>query len=114
MDLVDYQRFNDTFKRTLVFHLGVEAGFFSEFNNMVLAMLYCLHHQIRFVLYSDNANFKVSKGWEDFFLPFCEETRRPEHRELNNRFPPERISAEKRERIECFKKSNGIDFLTHE
>ena len=68
MDLVDYQKLNDSFKPTLVFHLGVEAGFFSEFNNMVLAMLYCLHHAIRFVLYSDNANFKVGKGWDNHFF----------------------------------------------
>jgi hypothetical protein len=114
MDPVDYQKRNDAFKPTLVFHLGAEAGFFSEFNNMVLAMLYCLRHEIRFVLYSDNANFKVSRGWEDFFLPFCEETRRPEHREFNRRLPPDRIAPEERERIDAFKKSNGIAFLTHE
>lgn len=114
MNLVEYQQINDSFKRTLVFHLGVEAGFFSEFNNMVLAMLYCLHHGIRFVLYSDDANFGLGRGWEDVFMPFCEETRRPEHREFNHRYLLNGIPPAKLRRSLLFKKSNDIDFLTFE
>jgi hypothetical protein len=114
MDLAEYQQINDSFERTLVFHLGGEAGFFSEFNNMVLAMLYCLKHKIRFVLYSDDANFKVRRGWEDFFISFCAEVRQSEHRALNPRQPPDRMPIARQLRIYRFKRTNRIDFLTHE
>ncbi len=114
MTPAEYRQRNDSFTSTLVFHLGLEAGFFSEFNNMVLAMLYCLHHSIRFVLYSDDANFGVSRGWEDYFLPFCEETRDPGHRACIWRFPPERFSADEAKSIEDVKKRGGFEFLTHE
>lgn len=73
MELADYQKINNSFRNELVFHLGATSGFYSEFNNMVLAMAYCLNGGIRFTLYSDDANFKVEKGWQDYFLPFCEE-----------------------------------------
>jgi hypothetical protein len=63
----DYARLNASFTRKLYFHLGVNAGFFSEFNYLLLAMLSCLENHIQFVLYSADANFKVDKGWDDFF-----------------------------------------------
>ncbi|GHT52321.1 hypothetical protein AGMMS49982_12230 [Bacteroidia bacterium] len=70
----EYTKLNNSFtKGKLIFHLGTNAGFFSEYNNMILAMLYCLEHKIRFVLYSRDANFGYQKGWTDYFLPFCEE-----------------------------------------
>lgn len=70
----------------LIFHLGHSAGFYSEFNNMVLAILYCQRHDIDFNLYSADANFRIDKGWNDFFLPFCHETRNPAHHYINHRF----------------------------
>lgn len=73
-------------KPTLVFHLGHSAGFYSEFNNMVLAILYCQRHDIDFRLYSADANFRVKQGWRDFFLPFCPETSNPAHHYINHRF----------------------------
>ena len=54
----DYEALNRSYSREFVYHLGCEAGFFSEYNNMVLAMLYCAKHHIRFALYSSDANFK--------------------------------------------------------
>jgi hypothetical protein len=57
----------------LVFGIGIHAGFFSEINNMVLAIVYCLHHKIEFKLNSGNANFRLQEGWNDYFLPFCKE-----------------------------------------
>lgn len=60
-------------KDKLIFHLGHSAGFYSEFNNMVLAILYCKQHSIDFRLYSADANFGIRKGWRDYFLPFCAE-----------------------------------------
>ena len=69
-----YIQLNNSFrKKKLIFRLGVLAGFFSEYNNMILAMLYCLKHKIRFVLYSKDATFRYKKGWTDYFIPFCDE-----------------------------------------
>lgn len=73
MELEKYKSLNNSFKSELVFNLGATSGFYSEFNNMVMAMAYCLNMHIRFVLSSENANFRYEKGWEDFFVPFCEE-----------------------------------------
>lgn len=71
--LEQYQRFNNSLKcRKLIFNVGAFAGFYSEFNNMVLAIIYCLDHKIKFSIYSSDANFRCDKGWEDYFLPFCD------------------------------------------
>lgn len=82
-----YNALNNSFKRKVIFFVGCDAGFFSEFNNMVLAMLYCLKEKIKFSIYSDKATFAYKEGWNDFFLPFCEETRLKFHKKYNTRFP---------------------------
>ena len=69
--LSNYIKLNQSFRRTLVFRMGDSGGFFSEYSGMILAMLYCLTHQTRFILHSYKGNFAREKGWEDFFLPFC-------------------------------------------
>ena len=93
-----YRKLNNSFKKVLVFHIGASGGFFSEYNNMILAMLYCLKNRIRFVLYSEDANFKYENGWIDFFLPFCDEDRNPHHSIYNRRIPYtfKRISGNKK------------------
>ncbi|MCI1682370.1 MAG: hypothetical protein LKI39_07410 [Bacteroides sp.] len=68
-----YLELNGSFKKKCVFHIGASAGFFSEYNMMLLGMLYCLIHHIKFTLYSADANFAYDKGWSDYFQPFCEE-----------------------------------------
>jgi len=82
-----YQQTNESFDKTLVFHLGSRAGFFSEYNTMIQAIIYCLRNNIRFQLYSYDANFSVRRGWADFFLPFCPEQTSALHRVFNYRFP---------------------------
>jgi hypothetical protein len=114
MDAIEYRKINDSFERTFVFHLGVDSGFFSEFNNMVLAILYCLTNKIRFVLYSGDANFKINRGWDDFFMPFCDETRAVVHRKLNRRYPSRHVSLTRRLAVTAFKRIHGIDYLTHD
>lgn len=59
--------------KKLIFHFGHSAGFYSEFNNMVLAILYCKIHDIKFMLYSQDAVFRENLGWSDYFLPFYKE-----------------------------------------
>lgn len=111
--LEKYAEVNGSHTRYLYFHLGVNAGFFSEFNNMLLAMLYCLDRKIQFVLYSADANFRTEKGWDDFFLPFCPETDDDFHHRYNYRwlkiYPPRR-----KLKIHFLKRRHGIDLLTHD
>ena len=74
MLLSRYKILNQSFPNRFVYHIGAAEGFFSEYNNMILSMLYCLEHKIQFNLYSKDANFKYDKGWSDYFAPFCLET----------------------------------------
>lgn len=81
-----YREVNLSFrKRNLIFHMGCDSGFYSEFNNMVLAIIYCLQGSIRFSMYSADANFKYKDGWQDYFLPFCDEVRDKFHHKFNAR-----------------------------
>lgn len=68
-----YQQLNKSFKKQLIYRIGINAGFFSEYNNMILAMLYCLDHRIQFKLCSTMANFDEENGWNGFFEPFCDD-----------------------------------------
>lgn len=108
-----YKKINNSYKRKLVYHLGSEAGFFSEYNNMILAMLYCLKHKIRFELYSKDANFGVKKGWEDYFEPFCFESLDPYHAKLNHRHP-KGLTLKIKIITRYFKLTTKTTFLTYE
>ncbi len=72
MTLNAYQLLNKSFKKELIYKVGMSAGFFSEYNCMILSMLYCLEHKIQFKLCSGATNFHP-EGWNGFFLPFCEQ-----------------------------------------
>lgn len=87
MDCLDkYKEVNGSFSSwNLIFHMGCDSGFYSEFNNMVLAMIHCLRSQIRFSMYSADANFGYQDGWQDYFLPFCEEVNDKFHHKYNVR-----------------------------
>jgi hypothetical protein len=82
-----YQKLNASFKDCCVFHLGARAGFFSEYNMMILGMMYCLKHRIQFALYSRDATFALRHGWTDYFLPFFAERTEWIHSVFNKRFP---------------------------
>ncbi|WP_455971695.1 hypothetical protein [Bacteroides congonensis] len=82
-----YQHLNRSFnKYELVFHIGTDAGFYSEFNNMVLAIIYCLQYHVKFSLCSSDANFGVKDGWRDYFVPFCDEVEGTFHHKYNVRY----------------------------
>ena len=83
--LSKYRAINQSFSDRFVYHIGSAEGFFSEYNNMILSMLYCLEHKIQFNLYSKDANFKYDKGWSDYFVPFCPETGNLFHSLFNRR-----------------------------
>ena len=72
-------------REVCVYRIGSQSGFYSEFNLMILTMLYCLEEGIEFKLYSDGANFAPERGWRQFFLPFCEEVHDSFHVKFNGR-----------------------------
>lgn len=77
-----YNNVNNSFKKKLIFHVGTGAGFYSEINGMLAAMLYCYSHKIKFILYADDATFASGNGWNEFFMPFCPQN----HDNLNHKY----------------------------
>lgn len=78
-----YKKINTQFRKILIFHLGIDAGFFSEYGSMINMIIYCLEHQIQFKLYSKDANFGYKDGWRDYFEPFCDEVNDKFHHYCN-------------------------------
>lgn len=112
-----YYALNKSYKKKLIFHLGADAGFFSEYNNMILAILYCLTNKIQFVLYSEDANFGYKKGWCDYFLPFCDETRNSFHKKYNFRdydFFQKKLNKIDRVKIKIYKSLYKVDYFTQD
>ena len=107
-----YRELNSSFKRNLIYNIGTDAGFFSEYNNMVLAILYCLERKIKFSLYSKTANFAFEQGWNDFFYPFCDES----HFILNNTFNkrPYQVNSNKAIVAKGLKSILGTNFFTQD
>ena len=89
LDLSSYQKVNSSFGKRLIYHAGIDCGFCVELNYMINAMLYCLAKGYRFQLYSDDANFGTSKGWTEYFEPFCEEVHEAFHHKYNLHRPPQ-------------------------
>lgn len=102
----------------LLFHLGADAGFFSEYNNMLLAIIYCKLNNIRFSLASKNAPFSYNKGWDDYFLPFCKEYNPHYNKKFNRRYDAyiDENNTDKVKRLYfnllCW--LHGIDMLTYQ
>ena len=48
--------------------MGSNAGFFSEYNNMIYVILYCFLNQLQFVMHSKYSNIG-DNGWTQYFIP---------------------------------------------
>ena len=106
----EYKRENDGYKKSLIFHVGTAAGFYSEVGSILEAMCYCHLHEIKFILYADDANFSNDQGWGVFFEEFCEMSRDVINKTENLRCKKRGIIATiKRFRI---KKQLGVTYLT--
>jgi hypothetical protein len=110
--LARYQDINRSFQRICLYRVGASgAGFFSEYNNLILAMLFCLHHRIQFRLASAGASFAVQRGFADYFLPYfpLEENW---YDPLNNR--PGALRPEAKSAAEQIKVAKGIEYFTQD
>lgn len=112
--LAIYNDLNKSFRKKYIFNFGSEGGFYSEFNNMVFGMVYCLKHKYQFILYSDNSQFKIRKGWEDFFKPFTDTVNSSFHKRFNKRLTAKTIKPRHYLRWNSFKLFNKDTYLTYE
>lgn len=83
-----YETLNCSFDKVMIYHVGIDAGFFAEYTYMLNAMIYCLVNKIQFRMYADDANFGFERGWEDYFLPFCPLVHDDLHRKYNYHATP--------------------------
>ena len=109
----EYARVNNSFKKKVIFHVGIYEGFFSEVGGMLESIMYCYHNKIKFVLYADYANFSSGKkGWEDFFEPFCELSHNLLNYKANSRHKLSSLVA--RVAYKVLKITSGADYLTYD
>ena len=73
-------------KKKIIWQL-TDRGFCSEMNLMLLAYLYSLKNGIEFSLYSKSWNSLFELGWQDYFLPFCQEINSKEFQKKYLIFP---------------------------
>ena len=118
IEIKKYNEVNNSFTKRVVFHVGDGGGFYSEVDAMMQCMLWCYARKIKFVLYSDDANFSGGHGWNVFFESFCEE----DHNILNH-YGNHRFNIRLRDykhylqfKISSFilKKIYKIDYLTQD
>lgn len=86
-----YNKINNSYNEVCIYlGLGINMGFFAEFDNIILAILYCLVNKIKFKLFLMNVtgfpNDKNSNGWQEFFMPFCNELIYDDNIEFSNIF----------------------------
>ncbi|RYE27960.1 MAG: hypothetical protein EOP42_18180 [Sphingobacteriaceae bacterium] len=110
----NYNKLNNSFSKTLVFRVGIESGFFSEINHLIMAVLFCLQNKIRFVLSSKENNFAYQKGWDDYFLPFCEESQDNLHLKYNARSHQIRTTIPNLIKLKLIRRYLKIDYLTQD
>ena len=110
----NYNELNNSFKKKLVFRVGIQAGLFSEINHMYLAILFCLKNEIKFVLSSQQSNFSFNKGWQDYFLPFCQESEASVHLKYNARSYQVKNSIASLIRSKLIRSFYQIDYLTQD
>jgi hypothetical protein len=79
-----YSRPDRYFKDVCVYRIGNHAGFFSEINNMIMAMIYCYENKIKFKLYSIDTLY-CDDLWNDFLNQFTDKVTHPFHQVYNGR-----------------------------
>lgn len=97
MDLVQkYFELNDSYKPVFTYKWA-SAGFYSEFNNMILSMLWCLTRKVKFRIYCKDYEAFNGDGYTHIFEPMPE-TKNVFHHYFNTRSvfcPSDAIGKEK-------------------
>ena len=113
-----YKEVNESYKDKLIFKIGDSAGFFSEFNNMIVALLFCMENKVQFILTDRGANFAnwSNTPYEEYFIPFCKINRDKIHRHLNSRSGklPKISYLWCKFKIWFYKKTKGVKFFTQD
>lgn len=111
-----YNEINGSFNKRLIYHVGSYAGFHSEVDAMMQIILYCYKHQIKFILYADDANFAGGHGWKEFFEPFVEENHNPLNQKFNIRHYSSNPIFSIFEKVGAYilKKKEKVDYLTQD
>jgi hypothetical protein len=109
-----YKSLNNSFDKKMLFRLGADAGYFSEFNNMVLAIAFCLSRRIKFILYSKSTFYSSEDSWNDFFIPFGPQNDDDLNLEINLR--PYQVNSTLNYKFSkiFYKTRNNIDYLTQD
>lgn len=113
-----YNAYNCKLKKKILYRIGHDSGFFSEYNNMIIAIYYSLINDLQFILYSKNANFSYNLGWRDYFMPFTREDKQILNNIFNTRYSKPRVSGIKMRfgnfLFETYLFTRDIDFLTYD
>ena len=112
LSLEQYQTLNQSYKPKLIFRFNCGNGFFSEYNNMIYAMIWCLEHKVQFNLCSKFGFLTKEKGWQDYFLPFCPEKNQPFHAHYNVRQIWKKRKLSRRIKAWLYKKLYNFDYYT--
>lgn len=83
MNIESFITYNKSCKKKLVFVWGGGGSFFSEYNNMILAIVFCFEHKIQFAMYNKKEHFIQ---WNDLFVSFCDKCTDDIHDKYNYRF----------------------------
>jgi len=75
----------DKGNKRIVFNVEAHAGFYSEFNNMLFCLVFCLEKNISFDIQSKGDINFYNAGWGDYFQPFFKEIKLPFLNKYNSR-----------------------------
>lgn len=105
MERREYVKNNLKFKDKCSFFIGRhKAGFFSEINVMLCALIYCYNKKIKFTLHYKPDYFASKKGWEEYFEPFCPVN----YNKLLNKYNYRDISQADLKKIKKYNNFNNI------
>ncbi|EHQ28254.1 hypothetical protein [Mucilaginibacter paludis] len=112
--LTIYNSLNKSFHKKYIFNFGSEGGFYSEFNIMVFAIIYCLKYHYQFILFTGISQFTIDKGWKDFFEPFADTVNSSFYRRFNRRLTAKKIKIRHYPQWYTFKFLNKETYLSHQ
>lgn len=82
----EYIKLNNSFKPLYTYnYTNRGTGFYSNYNNMILTMAYCLSKHVKYRLYTKGYKLFKGKGWDAVFQPLLPETTSVFHKYFNGK-----------------------------